>query len=305
VQGYWSFSGSEASIGAILKMHLNEYQKGILLTAFGVICIVPDALFVRIIDADPLVIAFWRSLLAGLIIAAFINFQDRGASYNLIKKMGAKGWIYCAILASTSPAFVLAVSNTSVANVVFIFASMPIFTAIFSWMLLGEKISARTTITMLLVTVGLSIIAYGSTDNENAHWSGDGFALYISIAYGFAFTILRGMRATSMVPVVPVAFCGSALLLALIANPFSGFFENFWLYALHGIFIAVGTTFLTLGPRRLPAPEVSLLILLESILAPLLVWAVLGEDPGQFAILGGTIVIGALAISNLIAFLKW
>ena len=171
-------------------------------------------------------------------------------------------------------------------------------------MLLGETISARTTITMLLVAVGLSIIAFGSTANQHAHWIGDLFALYISVAYGFAFTILRGMKATSMVPVVPIAFCGSALLIAFITNPFSGFFENFWLYAVHGTFIAVGTTFLTLGPRRLPAPEVSLLILLESILAPLLVWAVLDEDPGQFAILGGTIVIGALAISNFIAFRK-
>lgn len=298
------FSESEESIGTIFKMQLNEHQKGILLTAFGVICIVPDALFVRIISAEPLVIAFWRSILAGLIIAAFVNFQDRSSSYNVILKMGLKGWVYCVILASTSPAFVLAVSNTSVANVVFIFASMPMFTAIFSWMLLGETISARTTITMLLVAVGLSIIAFGSTANEHAHWIGDLFALYISVAYGFAFTILRGMKATSMVPVVPIAFCGSALLIALITNPFIGFFENFWLYAVHGIFIAVGTTFLTLGPRRLPAPEVSLLILLESILAPLLVWAVLDEHPGQFAILGGAIVIGALAISNFIAFRK-
>ena len=71
-----------------------------------------------------------------MIIAAFVNFQDRSSSYNVILKMGLKGWVYCVILASTSPAFVLAVSNTSVANVVFIFASMPMFTAIFSWMLL-------------------------------------------------------------------------------------------------------------------------------------------------------------------------
>ena len=124
--------------------------------------------------------------------------------------MGLKGWVYCVILASTSPAFVLALSNTSVANVVFILAAMSMFTAIFSWMLLGEKISARTTITMLLVSFGLSIIAFGSTTNEQAHWIGDLFALYISVAYGFAFTILRGMKATSMVPVVPIAFCWSA-----------------------------------------------------------------------------------------------
>jgi drug/metabolite transporter (DMT)-like permease len=58
---------------------------------------------------------------------------------------------------------------------------------------------------------------------------------------------------------------------------------------------------LVLGPRYLSSAEVALLILLESVLAPLLVWAVVGEDPGIWAIFGGAVVIGALLVSNLIA----
>jgi len=283
---------------------LNDYQKGILLTAFGVLCIVPDALFVRVISAEPIIIAFWRSLIAGSIIAVWVNFHDRKTSYQLIRKMGSKGWLYCVLIASTSPAFVFAVSNTSVANVVFIFASMPMFTAAFSWVLLGEKIGLRTIITMGFVAGGLGVIAYGSTENAQAHWSGDIFAIYISVAYGLAFTILRGMKAVSMVPAIPVAFVGSALLMLFITNPFASFYANGWLFLLHGCFIAVGTSLMTLGPRRLPAPEVSLLILLESVLAPLLVWFALGEDPGNWALVGGFVVVGALAISNFIAFRK-
>ena len=56
-----------------------------------------------------------------------------------------------------------------------------------------------------------------------------------------------------------------------------------------------------LGPRYLSSAEVALLILLESVLAPLLVWAVVGEDPGRWALVGGAVVIGALLVSNLIA----
>lgn len=61
----------------------------------------------------------------------------------------------------------------------------------------------------------------------------------------------------------------------------------------------MATCLLTLGPRYISAAEVSLLILLESVLAPLLVWAAIGEDPGPWALVGGSVVIGALLLSNL------
>ncbi len=76
------------------------------------------------------------------------------------------------------------------------------------------------------------------------------------------------------------------------------------LYILHGIFIALDTCFLTLGPRYISTPGVSLLILLESVLAPLLVWAVISENPGFWALIGGRIVIDALLISNKSLFHK-
>ena len=285
-------------------MHISTHQKGLLITAFGVLCIVPDSLFVRVISADPLVNAFWRSLVSGLLIAFWLIIYDRKKSFGTINKMGSKGWIYCAIIASTSPAFVLAVNNTSVANVVFIFAAMPIFTAAFSWFYLNERISFRTGLTMIAVMGGLSIIAYGSKTHQQAHWIGDTFALYIALSYGLAFTILRKMKNMSMVPVVPIAFIGSAILLGFFINPLEAFVENRWFYLCHGIFIALGTSLMTLGPRYISAPEVSLLILLESVLAPVLVWFALDENPGNWALIGGAVVIGALTISNIVAFKK-
>ena len=227
---------------------------------------------------------------------------DHKASFRTVCNMGSKGWLYCTIIASTSPAFVLAISNTSVANVVFIFAAMPIFTAAFSWFYLHERVSIRTGLTMIAVMGGLSVIAYGSKAHQQAHWIGDAFALYISLSYGLAFTILRKMKNVSMVPAVSVAFIGSAIFLGLFINPLDAFITNGWLYLCHGLFIALGTSLMTLGPRYLTAPEVSLLILLESVLAPILVWFALGENPGSWALAGGAIVIGALTISNIIAF---
>jgi drug/metabolite transporter (DMT)-like permease len=68
----------------------------------------------------------------------------------------------------------------------------------------------------------------------------------------------------------------------------------------HGGFILISSVLLALGPRYITSAEVGLLVLLESVLAPLLAWVVIGEDPGRYALIGGGIVIGALVVSNVV-----
>ena len=72
----------------------------------------------------------------------------------------------------------------------------------------------------------------------------------------------------------------------------------------HGGVIVLSSIFLALGPRYITSAEVGLLVLLESVLAPVLVWVVIGEDPGAYALLGGALVIVALFISNMIVLLR-
>ena len=84
-----------------------------------------------------------------------------------------------------------------------------------------------------------------------------------------------------MVPAVPVGYLESALVLSERVEPFNGFAGNLLLYVAHGACIAAATVFLTIGPRFISSPEVSLLILVASVLDPILVWVVLAEHPGQ------------------------
>ena len=283
---------------------MSDYQKGLLITVCGVLFVTPDSLFVRLIDAQPMTIAFWRSATSGIFIMTFLLlFKDRSC-FRVIMYMGKMGWLYCFLIGSTSPAFVLAISNTSVANVVFIFATIPVFAALYSRLFLREQLSMALTLTMIAVALGLCVIAYGSTENDIAHWTGDLFALYIALAYAGALTILRRLKDISMVPAIPVGYLGSALVLSGTVMPFSEFEGNLLYYVAHGACIAAATACLTIGPRFLSSPEVSLLILLESVLAPILVWAVLAEHPGQWTILGGMIVISALIASNLYSHYK-
>ena len=255
----------------------------------------------RLIEADPLVIALMRGLTSGLLILfALVAFQGV-SGFRAVFRSGLPGLIYIVLLGSTTPAFVFAVDNTSVANVVFIFASTPIFAAIFSWLFLGEPIRKRMVLTLAFVIVGLGVIAYGTGSTAVASWKGDLWALYVSAAYAAALTAVRQVKDTSMVPAIPIAYIGAALVIWLFRDPLPAFQTQWPLFLGHGLFIGAAACLLTLGPRYISSAEVSFLLLLESVLAPLLAWVVIGEHPGKYALIGGVVVVGTLLVSNIIS----
>lgn len=279
---------------------MNDHSRGLFVTILGVLFIMPDSLFVRLIDGDPFVISFWRGMIAGLVVLIGILVFHRAPRFSSLQHTGWAGVAYILLLASTTPAFVLAVSNTSVANVVFIFASTPVFAAVFSLIILGEPISKRLSIAMTFVLIGLGIIAYGSKSMEIANWKGDLWATYVAAAYALALTLVRKVKETTMIPAIPIAYIGGALVIGSFHSPIDGFSEQWPLFLTHGVLIGLASCFLTLGPKYISSAEVSLIIMLESVLAPVLVWAIIGENPGSLAILGGTIVVVSLIIYNIL-----
>ena len=280
---------------------MSDHLKGLILTTLGVLLVVPDSLFVRLIQAEPMVTAFWRGLTSGLIILVILLAVQGTSGFRAVYKTGWAGAIYTVLMASTAPAFVLAVANTSVANVVFIFASMPIFAAVFSRIFLGERIEQRMVLTMAVVLLGLAIISYGSGSTDIASWKGDLWAVYVSAAFAAALTAVRKVKETSMIPAIPFAYIGAAIIIGIFYPPFEGLQAQWPLFIGHGAFIGAASCFLALGPRYISSAEVSLIILLESVLAPILVWAVIGENPGPWALIGGTVVVGTLMVSSLFA----
>lgn len=283
---------------------MNTQAKGLLITTLGVLCVVPDSLFIRILDTEPLVVAFWRNGLSGLLILLGVLAFQGVQPFRDVALTGRYGAVFIIAQAASGVMFVIAVSLTSVANVVFIIASMPMFAALFSRLFLGERLSPRMVITMAVVVPGLALIAFGSGETENAHWHGDLVAVCLAATFAGGLTAARKVRHVSMVPAVAVAYMSSALLIWLFVNPFSLAAGQYWLVLIYGFLIVCSASGLALGPRYITSAEVALLILLESVLAPLLVWFVLGENPGKWALIGGTIVIGALAMSNMVVLMR-
>jgi drug/metabolite transporter (DMT)-like permease len=279
---------------------MTDQSKGLLITFFGVLFVVPDSLFVRLIDADAWTIAFWRLILAGGGTTVFLLIRSGLAPFRLVFATGRYGVIYVVGIGSSGILFVLAVSLTSVANVVFIIASLPVFAAVFSRIFLAEPFSQRTLLTIAAVAPGLAVIAYGSGETAGASLSGDLLAFALSAVFAAALTAARHVRGTSMVPGVAIGYLIAALVVWPLASPLSVSVDQVPFVLGHGGFILISSVLLALGPRYITSAEVGLLVLLESVLAPLLAWMVVGEDPGGYALVGGAIVIGALAVSNVV-----
>ncbi|WP_044025405.1 DMT family transporter [Roseobacter litoralis] len=278
---------------------MKDSAKGLIVTTAGVLLVVPDALFVRLIDAGALTIAFWRLFLAGFFLGLGILALHGTAPFRAVLKTGRYGLIHMAGVGASGVLFIQAVALTSVANVVFIIASLPIFAAIYSRVFLAEPISLRMLLTMASVLVGLAVIAFGSGETENASLAGDALALAVSALFAAALTAARRVKHVSMVPSVAMGYVAAALVLLPFAAPFSVPPDQVSLVLCHGGFILGSSVLLAIGPRYITSAEVGLLVLLESALAPLLAWAVVGENPGRYAIAGGAIVIGALLVSNI------
>jgi drug/metabolite transporter (DMT)-like permease len=281
---------------------MNDHSKGLLITLIGVVFVVPDSIMVRLISSDPMVTAFWRSLTAGIFVAIFVLLTMRDEVMKTITQMGRAGWMYCVLIGTTSPSFVLAVQNTSVANVVLIFASMPVFSALLSFLILSERPSRQLLLTSSFVFAGLAIIGLGSSGGADANWIGDLWAVYIVIAFSLALTLLRRQKHISMLPAIPIGYIGAAFSMFWFIDPLETIATDGALYVMHGVLIAVSTCGLTLGPRYISATEVSLLILLESVFAPVLAWLVLSEIPAHSTILGGVLILSALVVHNIILF---
>ncbi len=282
---------------------MNDQTKGVLLTSLGVLAIVPDTLLIRLMDTDVLTVVFWRAIFSAAAIMLGVFFFYRGKTLQTIKELGKFGFLYALFMGLGTLLFVSAAQLTSVANTVFIVSISPVFAAIVSRVFLGEQISTRMVWTIGLSLVGIAIIAYGSIDGTSSAIWGDLCAFGAAFSLAIAFTAARAGRSVSMVPAAGLAYVMTTFAVLPFVNPSAGLAAESWIYALllGCVFVPIGTSLMALGARYIPSAEVSLLLLLEAVLAPLLVWAVLDEFPGDLTLIGGAIVLGVLATSNFIA----
>jgi len=248
----------------------------------------------RLIGADVWTLAFWRGGLSaiGLTLVIFL-LEGRHECQRQMLRLNRHTVMVAVNFAIANIAFIFSIKNTAVANTLVIMSMSPLFAAVLSHFLFREPISAGTWIATVTLFSGLTIVFYGSLQSGGV--IGDLAALLTSICVAISLVLMRKRRKISMVP----ALAWSSALVCLTALPFatpaslSG--TPLVLMLVLGLLVLpVSLAMIGLSPRYLPAPEVSLILRLEALLAPLWVWLVLGEVPSQETLVGGSIILTTL-----------
>ena len=274
--------------------------KGLAIVSLGVLVITPDTLLVRLAAMEPWSLLVWRSFLVALGLFLLIALIWRRQAPAAVRSIGRTGWLITLFYAAVNVLFVLALAHTTVANVLIIVAAAPFFAALSSRIFLGEAIAGHTWIAIFAALGGIAVL---TSDNlGSGALLGDLLALACALAFGCKFTLVRHARAINMIPAAALSGLVSGSVALLLAGPpaLPSPAQLTVLVIMALVLLPVGIALMTIGPRYLPAPEVSLLILLETVLGPIWVWLVIGEEPSPAALLGGAIVISTLAIHSLL-----
>ena len=289
---------------ALLSRHIptvsapKEHTQGFALTLFGVLALTPDTLLIRLIDIDPWTMNLWRGLLMSFSLTVCYLWVARGQAWPGVKVLGLAGIAVAMIYSINAITFVLAVDHTRVANVLIIIASTPLIAALLSIIFLKERVALPTWLAIAGAMVGVSIVV---GDGLRAGTSlGDLLALITAIALAVSFIIIRHNKHVNMIPATAVGALISAIIAIPFAEPVQFEGARLGLMLLLGLVIMpLSFGLITLGPRTIPAPEVALLLLLETVLGPIWVWLVIDEKPSEMTLIGGCVVISAVTLQSV------
>ena len=278
----------------------SDHLFGMLLAVVGIIVLSPDGLILRLIDADRWTVIYWRGLLPAIALSTFLVLQygrDVPAQFCAI---GMAGLVVATLFVGATILFVCAITATTVANTLVIISATPLFAAVLSRLFLGEAVLRRTWIAAIAVLVGITVVFAGSLGSGAL--LGDLCAVGAACCMAGKFVVIRHARAVNMIPAVALSGFLAAVVTTPVAAPFAIGAQDLALLLLLGLVIVpVSIVLITLAPRYLPAPEVSLIMLLEAILGPLWVWLVLTEVPSRETLFGGTLIVATLAVHSALA----
>ena len=281
-------------------MLANNQLRGVLMAVVGVIILSPDSLILRLVQADHWTLMFWRGLISGVVFLGLVFWHHPRDFFNSFQKMGKAGRYVCLFYALNAMCFVTAISYTSVANALLIMSSGPLFAAIFTALFLHEQVPMRTWLASIFGFGGIAIIFSGSFGEGRL--LGDICALGSAVLLAATFVVLR-KRNDFVEHSMGLAGLLVAALVWPFAEPSSIRFEDIWLLLCLGLIVIPASFFLLMrAPAYIPAAEVSLIMLLEAILGPLLVWLAVAEAPSQLTFLGGALLLTTLLIHSALSF---
>jgi drug/metabolite transporter (DMT)-like permease len=246
-------------------------------------------------------ITFWRSLVAALTVAIYLAVAQGKATWQRIAHAGWPLWVSGVCWAVMFSCFMIALSLTSVANVLITQSLGPVFTALLAWVVLRKAIPVRTWFAIFVAACGITLMyAVDVAGLSGKHAVGVLVALGIPVFSAVNLVMYqRSGKAVDFSAAVMIGGVISAIAMLPLAWPVHASAHDLaWLTLLGVVQLGIPCVLLVRAARHLSAPETALLALLEVIFGIVWAWLLVGERPGQTTLIGGAMVLGALAFNE-------
>jgi DME family drug/metabolite transporter len=272
---------------------------GYILILMGAFFLSWGGLLIREIEnADIWQVLFWRAFFFSLTLIFFLLFRYKKQALYIIKKSGYPGIAYGFAMSLGFVAYIIAMTETTVANVLFIISSQTIWLAIFGYLFLKEKISLKTFFSIILAMTGITVMIGGSLDTGSL--KGNLIALYIPINFAFLILLIRKFPKIDFVPALLIAGFLSVVYGLVMSETIVISQHDLLIVFLLGSFQhAFGFICITIGARSTAAVTVGLLMLTEALFGPFWVWLFINEIPPTSVFLGGGIIVIAVIFKTL------
>ena len=272
---------------------------GYILLLFGGFCLSWGGLIVRSFESISVwQILFLRSIFFVIALSIFLFLTYKKNTITIIKKSGLPAVIGGFFLSLSFIAFVISMTETTVANVVFIISTQTMFLAIFGYYILNEKISLIAFISIVLAMVGIVIMVGDSIGTGSLF--GNLVALAIPINFSILVMIIRKYPKLDMVPAIFYSGIFSCIYGLILSESLNFSNHNLLMGFILGVpQLALGFICITIGSRTTRATTVGLLMLSETVCAPIWVWFFLNEVPPLSVFIGGSIIICAVLLKSL------
>ena len=264
---------------------------------FGAMCLIAagfflsfGGLFIRLIeDASTMQITSYRAVTFSLVALIYILFKFKNKTPQAFKNIGSQGILIALIIGLSNIFFVFGMSNTTVANAVFIMSTAPLWAALASYVFLKKIVGTKTIIAIFGSMIGIGIMfsqGFQSTNNI-----GNIIILGVPICFAIQLTLINS---SSQIDFMPATFLSGIFvcILGIVFIPDHSINNHdLFLILFMGAFqVGLGFVLITIGSRYIPPHRAALYILLEPALAPIWAWLGVGEIPQTIALIGGLIV---------------
>jgi drug/metabolite transporter (DMT)-like permease len=281
----------------------SDQQKGSLLAFVAVMFITPDTLFIRLANVDTWSLVFYRGIIPFFTVLIGMLIIYKYEFFKMLFTSGHHGLIYIVTFSITNIAFVVSIQNTNVANTLVMIAMAPMLSAILGTFFLKEMPDSKTWVAIGITFIAAVYIFYDSLKLGSIF--GDLLGLLCALGLAVGAVTIRSAKNKNLVPAAVIGKLVVAIFAMFFIETYALLDRDLLIVPLMCVMcVAIPFVLVTIAPRFIPAEEVNLFFLLETIIGPFWVWMVIKEQPSLETIQGGIIIILTIATHSFLKLKK-